>query len=66
MTWICLELPHIPAGAVGDDSVANRQDAVAVECNSGAERAVVLLSPDWADGMTDGALVHRIAHALGR
>lgn len=62
VTWICLELPAVPPGAhrlaTDDDS------AIAIECNSGAERAVILVAPDWEDDMPDAALLARIHQGL--
>jgi hypothetical protein len=37
---------------------------VAVECNSGAERAIILVADDWADALADDALVETIERAL--
>jgi hypothetical protein len=37
---------------------------VAVECNSGADRAIILVADDWADALSDQALVETIQRAL--
>jgi hypothetical protein len=63
VTWICLELPQIPAGLATDGAMG--ADPVAIECNSGAERAVVLVPPDWEDAMDDSTLVRQISRVLG-
>jgi hypothetical protein len=63
VTWICLELPQIPADAVGDRGAAG---VVALECNSGAHRVQIIVPGGWEDAMDDGALVGRIDQALGR
>lgn len=61
--WICLELPEIPveqrAAAAGIQPTP-----VAVECNSGAERAIILVAEDWADALSDAALVETIVRTL--
>jgi hypothetical protein len=61
--WICLELPEVPAEQV---SAAAPMDPtpVAVECNSGAARAIILVGDDWADALSDAALLETIAAAL--
>jgi hypothetical protein len=64
VTWICLELPAVPVGA--HTRPDDPPDAIAIECNSGAERAVMLVPPDWEDAMDDSSLVTRIGHALQR
>jgi len=60
ITWICLELPEVP-----EDQRARAEqesvDVVAVECNSGAERVIALLSPGWDDDMDDAALASSIS-----
>ena len=64
MTWICLELPEIPVEHRG--AAATRSaGVVAIECNSGAERAVILAAPGWDDEMSDVALSDAIVDVLG-
>ncbi|MCC6245422.1 MAG: hypothetical protein IT353_21460 [Gemmatimonadaceae bacterium] len=55
MTWICLELPAIPEEQVAEAAAA-ALDAVAIECNSGAERVIALVAPGWDDALTDEQL----------
>ncbi len=55
VTWICLELPEVPVEHVAAAQALGRE-VVAVECNSGAERVIALLAPEWADSMSDDAL----------
>jgi hypothetical protein len=62
VTWICLELPTVPVGA--HRLATDADDAIAIECNSGAERAVILVAPDWEDDMTEPALLARIHQSL--
>lgn len=63
INWICLELPEVPideqAAAAG-----MQPPPVAVECNSGAERAVVLVEEGWSDALSDEALVDVIRRSL--
>lgn len=56
-TWICLELP----GARGKEQAPE----VEVECNSGAERAVVTVPRDW-ESLPDADFARRILASLGR
>lgn len=61
--WICLELPEVPVDQ--QPAAAGMQPPpVAVECNSGAERAIILVADDWADALSDQALVETIQRAL--
>ena len=64
INWICLELPEIPfeqqAAAAGVQPTP-----VAIECNSGAERAVVLVEDGWSDSLSDDALIEAIRRSLG-
>jgi hypothetical protein len=55
VTWICLELPEVPAEQVAAAAAAG-SEVVAVECNSGAERVIALLEPEWADTLDDASL----------
>lgn len=59
-SWICLEMPVVPpeamAGAAG-------RNVVCVECNSGAERILVLVAEGWDDDLSDDALLTAIAEA---
>ena len=59
-TWICLELPEVPAEQ-RDAAAALPADAVAIECNSGAERVIALVAPGWDDVMDDATLSSTIA-----
>jgi hypothetical protein len=61
--WICLELPEVPVEQVAAAS-SMQPTPVAVECNSGAERAIILVSDDWADALSDAALIETIEAAL--
>ncbi len=63
INWICLELPEVPADFVAAATTI-QPPPVAVECNSGADRAIVLLAEDWADALSDDGLVEHIARAL--
>lgn len=61
--WICLELPEVPVEQVA--AASSIQPApVAVECNSGAERAIILVADDWAEALSDAALIETIEAAL--
>ena len=58
-TWICLELPEVPEEqrpAAG----AAPAPVVAIECNSGADRVIVLVPPGWDEAMGDPALLQVI------
>ncbi len=61
--WICLEMPEIPedqqAAAAG-----MQPPPVAIECNSGANRAIVLVSEGWDDALSDEALIESIQRSL--
>lgn len=61
VTWICLELPEVP---VEQRNAASGRDVVAIECNSGADRAIALVAPGWDDDLDDAALVRVITSAL--
>jgi hypothetical protein len=61
--WICLELPEVPVEHVAAAATI-QPPPVAVECNSGAERAIILVADDWADALADDALVETIERAL--
>jgi hypothetical protein len=61
VTWICLELPEVP---VDQRAAAGDRDVVAIECNSGADRAIALVAPGWDDDLDDAALVQVITRAL--
>ena len=61
--WICLELPEVPAEQVAAAATI-QPSPVAVECNSGAERAIILVAEDWADALADEALVEIIERTL--
>jgi hypothetical protein len=63
INWICLELPEVPADFVAAATTI-QPPPVAVECNSGADRAIVLLAEDWAEALSDDGLVEQIARAL--
>ncbi len=63
MNWICLELPEVPADQQA--AAAGMQPApVAIECNSGADRAVVLVAEGWDEALSDEALIESIQRAL--
>jgi len=59
-TWICLELPEVPAEQ-REAAAALPADSVAIECNSGAERVIALVAPGWDDVMDDATLSKTIA-----
>jgi hypothetical protein len=61
--WICLELPEVPVEQLAAAATL-QPPPVAVECNSGAERAIILVADDWADALSDTALVETIERAL--
>ncbi len=61
--WICLELPEVPVEYVAAAATI-QPPPVAVECNSGADRAIILVADDWADALADDALVETIQRAL--
>ncbi|MCA0376344.1 MAG: hypothetical protein LCH84_11865 [Gemmatimonadetes bacterium] len=61
-TWICLELPEVPADQVAQ-AATMPADTVAVECNSGAARVIALLAPGWDESLTDDALAAAIRSA---
>lgn len=61
VTWICLELPEVP---VDQRAAVEGRDVVAIECNSGADRAIALVAPGWDDDLDDAALVQVITQAL--
>jgi hypothetical protein len=63
VTWICLELPEIPVDQQAAAS-AMPADVVAIECNSGAERVIALVTPGWDDTMDDARLTATIAAFL--
>ncbi len=63
INWICLELPEVPSDQQA--AAAGIQPApVAVECNSGADRAIVLVPEGWDESLSDEALVESIQRAL--
>lgn len=64
ITWICLELPEVPADHA-DAARAQGHETVAIECNSGAERVIALVRPGWDDTLDDAALADAIARAAG-
>jgi len=63
ISWICLEMPVIPADYRAA-AAASPTEVVAIECNSGAERVIVLLAPGWDDHMTDNELTETITSAM--
>jgi hypothetical protein len=63
VTWICLELPEVPA-AQAADAAARGPDTVAIECNSGAERVIALVSNGWDEALDDRALADVIARSM--
>lgn len=62
VTWICLELPEVPADqrAAAEAAQSSGSDVVAIECNSGAARVIALVPPGWDDDMPDDRLVATI------
>lgn len=65
MTWICLELPEVPAEQRGE-AASMSADTVAIECNSGAERVIALVPSGWDDDMEDGQLAALITAHLAK
>jgi hypothetical protein len=59
-TWICLELPEVPAEQ-REAAAALPAGSVAIECNSGAERVIALVAAGWDDVMDDATLSKTIA-----
>jgi hypothetical protein len=62
-TWICLELPEVPVEQRPAEALA-AAPVVAIECNSGAHRAIALVSPGWDEALDDAALLAVIQSAL--
>jgi hypothetical protein len=62
-TWICLELPEVPADQL-EALAAMPPDTVAIECNSGAERVIALVASGWDDIMDDPTLSRTIAQFM--
>ena len=62
VTWICLELPEVPADQT-DLAAAASAPVVAIECNSGAARVIAMVSPGWDDALSDEALTQVIESA---
>jgi hypothetical protein len=56
-TWICLELPDSPVVAT------TGTENVSVECNSGADRVVIVVPPAW-DEWPDERLASEIRRTL--
>lgn len=63
INWICLELPEIPEDQVAA-AAGMQPPPVAIECNSGADRAIVLVSEGWDDALSDDALIESIKRSL--
>ncbi len=63
INWICLELPEVPSDQAAAAATI-QPPPVAIECNSGADRAIVLVADGWADALSDEALVESIERAL--
>jgi len=63
VTWICLELPEIPSDHQHLPNGTSDQ-LVAIECNSGAERVIALVTPGWDDVMSDAQLAETIAAGM--
>ncbi|MCA2984384.1 MAG: hypothetical protein ACK6DR_08530 [Gemmatimonas sp.] len=64
-TWICLELPEVPAEQ-RERAAALGTAHVAIECNSGADRVIALVPPGWDDDMDDARLTQIIREHLAR
>jgi hypothetical protein len=54
-------LPEVP---IEQRPQVDGRDVVAIECNSGADRAIALVAPGWDDDLDDAALVQVITRAL--
>lgn len=63
MNWICLELPELPVEQQAE-AAGMQPTPVAIECNSGADRAVVLVLEGWDEALSDEALIESIQRAL--
>jgi hypothetical protein len=63
VTWICLELPEIPAEHRAS-AAGLPTGTVAVECNSGAQRAIVLVAEGWDESLDDLQLTAAIEAKL--
>jgi hypothetical protein len=63
INWICLELPEVPADHHAE-AAGMQPTPVAVECNSGAQRAIVLVTEGWDEALSDEVLVETIQRAL--
>jgi len=63
LSWICLELPEIPRERQ-ELAATITPEPVAIECNSGAARAIVLVADDWVTAMSDTALLAAIHRSL--
>ena len=63
ITWICLELPEVPAEQAAQ-AATHATEVVAVECNSGADRVIALLSPGWDENMGESQLAELIVRML--
>lgn len=59
ITWICLELPEVPADQRAE-AAERPVGTVAIECNSGAERVIALVPPGWDESMDDATLSRTI------
>lgn len=62
--WICLELPEVPVDH-RELAAGRPTGTVAIECNSGADRAVALVPAGWDEAMSDAQLTETIRAALG-
>ena len=63
LSWICLELPEIPRERQAA-AAAIRPEPIAIECNSGAARAIALVAENWVDAMSDEELLAVIQRSL--
>jgi hypothetical protein len=63
VSWICLELPTIPADQQAA-AEAHVGDVVAIECNSGAERVIAIVNAGWDDDLSDAQLNETITRFL--
>ena len=58
-TWICLELPEVPADSQAA-AAGQPEPVVAIECNSGADRVIALVAPGWDEALSDAGLLQVI------
>lgn len=63
LSWICLELPEIPRERQAVAATIH-PEPIAIECNSGAARAIALVADNWVEAMSDVELLAAIRRSL--